>query len=161
MPRGGGAYLAEVDGNLTCALQGGIAELHWQGKFRGPDFAPLKFELRSVTHEQLKTSEGDPITTVVARALSDEAEAEIRKAALANEDALLQALANDSNTSVAQLATTLGWLSPRGDPRKSTVHRCLKSLRASGLIEQGRGAGYVVTKKGRALLEKTSDGATK
>ena len=28
------------DGNLTCIKRGTIAEVHWQGKFRGCDFAP-------------------------------------------------------------------------------------------------------------------------
>jgi hypothetical protein len=44
-PRGGGAYVAELDGNLTCILQGNdTAELHWQTKFRGPNFAPMTFK---------------------------------------------------------------------------------------------------------------------
>ena len=38
LPRGGGAYLNEVDGNLIVKNGGSIVELHWQGKFRGPDF---------------------------------------------------------------------------------------------------------------------------
>jgi RecA-family ATPase len=50
-PRGGGAFIAEMDGNLTTNMNDGVTELHWQGKFRGPEFAPISFQLRSVTHE--------------------------------------------------------------------------------------------------------------
>jgi len=42
-PRGGGAFLNEVDGNLCGSKSDSIVEIHWQGKFRGPDFEPLAF----------------------------------------------------------------------------------------------------------------------
>ena len=47
LPRGGGAFIAEVDGNLVCYKRpdSQIVELHWQGKFRGPDFAPIPFTI--------------------------------------------------------------------------------------------------------------------
>jgi hypothetical protein len=66
LPRGGGAYLNEVDGNLTAQETDGVVQFHWQGKFRGPDFAPVSFRLRSVTHELLKDSKGRLIPTVIA-----------------------------------------------------------------------------------------------
>src|SRR4051812_30885726 len=69
LPRGGGAFVAEVDGNLTCTKNDTLVTLHWQGKFRGPDFAPITFETRAVTAERLKDSKGRPITTVLARML--------------------------------------------------------------------------------------------
>ena len=37
LPRGGGAFIAEVDGNLTLN-KGETVKLHHQGKHRGPDF---------------------------------------------------------------------------------------------------------------------------
>jgi hypothetical protein len=49
IPRGGGAFLAEIDGNLTCIKRDTIAEVHHQGKFRGSDFAPLSFQLLQAT----------------------------------------------------------------------------------------------------------------
>lgn len=59
IPRGGGAFLNEVNGNLTTAKSiAGPVELHWQGKFRGHEFAPILFTLPTVTHEQLKDSRG-------------------------------------------------------------------------------------------------------
>jgi RecA-family ATPase len=43
IPRGGGATIAEVDGNLSLwALNERVSELHWRGKFRGPGFEPIR-----------------------------------------------------------------------------------------------------------------------
>jgi hypothetical protein len=56
LPRGGGAFIAEVDGNLTVSKNESVSTLHWQGKFRGPDFAPIPFSLHTVTTEALKDS---------------------------------------------------------------------------------------------------------
>ena len=72
LPRGGGAFLNEVDGNLTSKRDDTLVELHWAGKFRGPDFAPMTFQLRSVTHERLKDSKGRPIPTVLCEPISEE-----------------------------------------------------------------------------------------
>ena len=57
-PRGSGGLIAEMDGNLTATKQDGTIEMHWQGKFRGPDFPALSFLLRTVTHERLKDTKG-------------------------------------------------------------------------------------------------------
>ena len=72
-PRGGGAFLAEADGNLTAAKTNSTVELHWQGKFRGPDFAPMQFLIRTVTHQDLKDGDGRLIPTVIAEHISDQA----------------------------------------------------------------------------------------
>jgi hypothetical protein len=79
LPRGGGAYLNEVDGNLTVHNDSNITQLHWQGKFRGPDFAPISFQLRTVTHERLKDTKGRLIPTVTASHLSEASEKELRR----------------------------------------------------------------------------------
>jgi hypothetical protein len=51
-PRGGGAYVAEVDGNLTLTLTGTLSTLHWQTKFRGPDFAPMNFARKVENYQE-------------------------------------------------------------------------------------------------------------
>ena len=48
LPRGGGAFIAEIDGNLICAKKDSIVELHWVGKFRAPDFEPITFQIQMV-----------------------------------------------------------------------------------------------------------------
>jgi hypothetical protein len=72
VPRGGGAFLCEVDGNLTCKRNDLAVELHSYGKFRGPDFAPMFFALKIVTHERLKDRDGNLIQTVVALFLTEQ-----------------------------------------------------------------------------------------
>jgi len=53
LPAGGGNFLNQVDGNPTAAKTDNTTEMHWQGKFRGVEFAPMHFMLRTVTHPQL------------------------------------------------------------------------------------------------------------
>jgi len=65
-PRGGGAFIAEVDGNLVLTRDRGLAKLHWQVKHRGPDFSPLYFELQTVTVPGMVDSKGRLVPTVMA-----------------------------------------------------------------------------------------------
>lgn len=66
LPRGGGAFIAEMDGNLTLSKTGEAVRLHWQGKHRGQDFKPISFRLQTVTAPQLVDSKGRPVPTVMA-----------------------------------------------------------------------------------------------
>jgi hypothetical protein len=50
-PRGGGAFLAEVDGDLSALTEGPVVTLRCQGKFRGPNFSSTSFELRPNTFD--------------------------------------------------------------------------------------------------------------
>jgi hypothetical protein len=79
LPRGGGAFIAEMDGNLVCIKRDAVVELHWQGKFRGLDFEPIAFQLRSVTAERLKDSKGRPIPSVMADVLSEKGRADLEQ----------------------------------------------------------------------------------
>ncbi len=71
LPRGGGAFIAEMDGNLTLSKTGEAVRLHWQGKHRGPDFKPISFRLQTVSAPQLVDSKGRPVPTVMAVPMSD------------------------------------------------------------------------------------------
>ncbi|MGE8103564.1 AAA family ATPase [Allorhizobium sp. NPDC080224] len=71
LPRGGGAFIAEMDGNLTLSRAGEAVRLHWQGKHRGPDFKPISFRLDTVNAPQLVDSRGRPVPTVMATPLTD------------------------------------------------------------------------------------------
>lgn len=118
LPRGGGAFIAEVDGNLTCKKSGNTVELHWQGKLRGPDFSPLLFQLETVTHEHLKDSRGRLIPTVVARPLSEESRQAMAASSRRDEDQLLKAIAENPGASQTnwpqRLVGTWGTASPIG-----------------------------------------------
>lgn len=68
LPRGGGALLAEVDGNLCIELDHDtkVAIVHWAGKLRGPDFEPLRFRLEAGTCSRLFDAAGHPVHSVCA-----------------------------------------------------------------------------------------------
>jgi hypothetical protein len=65
LPAGGGNFLNAVDGNLTAAKTDSTTELHTQGKFRGVEFAPMHFLIKTVTHQDVKDSRGRLIPTVI------------------------------------------------------------------------------------------------
>ena len=155
LPRGGGAYLNEVDGNCTAKNANGIVELHWQGKFRGPDFAPLSFQLRTVTHEKLKDTKGRLIPTVVASHITEAREQELRTIARSNEDKLLALLSSNPGASQAELARLAGWMMGNGSPHKVLVGRILQKLKKDKLVEDGRN-GPELTEKGRQQLTELS-----
>jgi hypothetical protein len=140
IPRGGGAFLAEVDGNFTARASEGSVEMSTQGKFRGPDFAPFFFQLRTVTHERLKDSKGRLIPTVVAWPLSEQGREEIAKAMRSKEDELLIALLDPANrkASKTDLARRLGWKMGNGDPYRVMVSRVLQALRKEKLPARRR-----------------------
>ncbi|MGO9049924.1 MAG: AAA family ATPase [Xanthobacteraceae bacterium] len=152
-PRGGGAYVAEIDGNLTMTLSGMVATLHWQTKIRGPDFAPVNFQLHTVTHQELKTSKGKLIPTVYASALSDIAQEEMQKAEHNEENLLLQALKNEPRGIIqAELTRRLGWTTKAGKPNRQKVSRVVKRLKKAKFIEEQRGR-FTLTSKGQKETE--------
>ena len=155
IPRGGGAFLNEVDGNLTAArTASGVVELHWQGKYRGPDFAPMHFTTRTVTHELLKDSKGRLIPTVVASPLSEQGHADITQAVQSRQDELLVVLLDPTNRTATQieLARRLGWKMSDGNPYHVLVRRTLKALEKAKLVTIQRGH-TVLTKKGKTTAE--------
>jgi AAA domain len=154
IPRGGGAFLNEVDGNLAAKKDDMSVELHWQGKFRGPEFAPMNFMLKTVTHERLKDSKGRLISTVVASCLSDNEQQEMAKVARTDENLMLEAIETDGDASIAALAKRLGWLTKKGEPHKSKVHRVLGRLKKAKLVTEERG-DLALTEKGQKALKKS------
>ena len=153
-PRGGGAYVAEIDGNLTVTKDNMTVELHWQTKLRGPDFAPVSFMLRSVTLEELKDTKDRMIPTVIAEHLSEKEQEEIAEASRRDEDQVLYELAENPRASLAAMAMTQGWKMRDGRPNKPRVQRILDRLRREKLIKQERkGERYEITEKGKKVLK--------
>lgn len=153
IPRGGGAFIAEMDGNLTVAKDGLTVELGWQGKFRGPDFAPISFILRSVTCERIKDSKGRLIPTIVAGHLSETARGEMASVARTNENKLLRALSENENASYADLAVQLAWTLRSGQPNKMLVKRTLEKLKRDKLVTFDRDH-WEIADKGKRVLER-------
>lgn len=68
LPRGGGAFMNEVDGNLTLWAdeEQNTTTLHWQGKFRGMTFSPISFALKLCPHPAWTLRNGDPVMVKLA-----------------------------------------------------------------------------------------------
>ena len=153
LPAGGGNFLNQVDANLTAAKTDSTTEFHWQGKFRGPDFAPLHFMLRTVTHERLVTSNGRLIPTVMCDWISDTAKEEIAKQKLDDEDLILAAIDADPKASQASIAIKLKWTLYSGEPNKMKVSRVVKTLKGAKLVTETRTGKYRLTDEGKKALK--------
>ena len=154
LPRGGGGYLNELDGNLTLwsdAL-GESTTLHWQGKLRGADFAPLPFRLRTVTVEGLLDAKGRPFVSIVAEVQSQEAADDARQQAVGDENAVLRSLAEQPGISIAAIARNAGWASEGDVPNKAKVHRCLEQLKQEKLVRLYR-RKWTITDAGKAEIK--------
>lgn len=154
LPRGGGAFIAEVDGNLVCRKSDSVVDLHWQGKFRGPDFEPIGFELSTVTAPALVDSDGKRIPTVMAKALTDEGRAAIENRARNDEDQVLLRLDAAPGESIANVARALDWMGRTGEPQKSRVHNALGKLKCAGLTQHSKRDGWEIVEKGRTEAKK-------
>lgn len=153
LPAGGGNFLNQVDGNLTAARTDSTTELHWQGKFRGVEFAPMHFMLRTVTHERLKDSRARLIPTIVCDSISDTAKEEIGQQKVNDEDRVLAIIDVDPKASQADIATKMGWKLFSGEPHKSKAARCLKSLKDAKLIKPTRAGHHKLTDEGKKALK--------
>jgi hypothetical protein len=148
-PAGGGAFIAEMDGNLTCSRNGAVIELHWQGKFRGPEFTPVRFELVERTSRLLKDSKGKKIKSVVAKVLN---QADYNSTAKVGENDIevMAVIREHPGMSLGKIATKLNWKHADGKPAKSRVQRVMDNLVGKKLVENVHGK-YVVAKAGVSI----------
>jgi hypothetical protein len=154
VPRGGGAFLNEVDGNLTCWKDdAGVVTLHWAGKFRGPTFDPIRLELQSWELKGVQDSKGRPVSSVVAVPVADDRAEQLEAKVLDDENRVLLAMTKRPGGSVAELAMAAGMTSGMGTPQKSRVHRLLDVLKGQGLVEKTRTGAWRLTSKGQKEAE--------
>ena len=158
IPRGGGAFLNEMDGNLTCMKVDGtmVTELHWQGKFRGIDFAAIPFHLEVGKTDKLKDSKGRHLWTVIARAITEKERDAAEDAGQKSKAKLLAAMAKIPGASIADLAKECEWFTKDGKPYKSLVQRLINALREGKMIKK-EGGRWVLTKKGHAEAKESAD----
>lgn len=149
-PGGGGAFLNEVDGNLTLwASAERQTTLHWQGKFRGPEFEQMTFKIETVTCDAVKDAKGRLMPSVVALPVG---ELEIAAAEATTESDAIRVLiimGRNPKVSVANIAIKAGWIGATGKPQKSKVAHILERLREAKLVEMKLDR-YRITKAGLA-----------
>jgi hypothetical protein len=143
LPRGGGAYLNEVDGNFTAwAHDERMSVFSWAGKLRGPDFDPIEFRLPLINAPRLIDSRGRMLPTVVAIVADDNDVREIDERAEFQEQRLLAAMSDNPGKSLDVLTTVAGW------PNRQFTFRVMKRLEQQKLVtKQGRHYGLTATGK--------------
>ena len=140
-PRGGGAFMNEIDTNLTVWSEGETAHLHWHRKKRGPDFDPIPFEFHGMSLEE----HGRKVPTVYAAHISDERAHELKKARTQADDRLLWAMLRFPDSTYAEWASSCGW---NGEAAKSKVWRSMERLKEDKLVRKFRGA-LILTEQGK------------
>jgi hypothetical protein len=148
VPRGGGAFLAEVDGNLVCLRNGDIVELHWHGKLRGPDFTPIPFKITPGTTSRLTDSRGRPIWTVTARPITEDEQTAAENTARGRQNELMATMQGNPDASLRVLAAAVGWKTRKSETNVSLVRRTLAALKKEGLVEK-RQDRWTLTKAGQ------------
>lgn len=162
LPRGGGAYLNETDGNLTAWAHGDrLTTLHWTGKLRGPDFDPIVFRLPVITTTKLVDTKGRLLPTVMAEVASDAQVEAGEEASLRQDDRLLLAMFERRNGSLAAWASDCSWTLPgqpgeQFQPNKSLAQRVMKRLATENLVTKTRG-NYTLTQKGEKAAIKAAN----
>jgi hypothetical protein len=156
VPRGGGGYLNELDGNLTLWSDaiGESTTLHHQRKLRGTDFAPLTFSLRQVTMDHLRDAKGRPIVSIVAAPQTPEAADNAKAQTISDQNAVLYWLNKQPGISIRGIAKEAGWVSDTEAkvPNTAKVHRCLQALKGDKLVRLYRGK-WVITDAGKQELK--------
>jgi hypothetical protein len=158
LPRGGGAYLNEVDGNFYAwAHDERMTRLHWTGKIRGPDFEPIEFRLPTINTTKLVDARGRLISTVMAEVIGDDEIAEVEQKGEFQDNCILRAMLDRPNGSWAEWAAYCGWYLPakpgeQPQPYKSLVNRVLKRLTSYKFVTK-EGRRHVLTDKGKKAAE--------
>jgi hypothetical protein len=160
LPRGGGAFLAEIDGNLVAIRERGstLVVIDTHGKFRGPEFEPFSFKLMEGTSEKLKDSKGKLIWTVFAVPVAEAERAAMETAREEKRSILLRAMRERPASSIAELAVAIGWTYRNGNPNRTLVQRLLTALKNEKLVEK-KGDRYVITSKGQKTVDEAENEA--
>jgi hypothetical protein len=160
LPRGGGAFLAEMDGNLTAwRHDDNLVELHHGDKFRGPGFEPIALKIEKISTPKLVDTKSREIPTVRVVAITEAEEKAQNNRMRADEDCLLLELLTDADRSYADLARACRFFFDDGvTPAKSRVQRTLKRLEQARLVRPDRGGHSALTDQGRKLAKKIKSG---
>lgn len=148
LPRGGGAFLAEMDGNLTVWKHEEMIELH-HGKMRGPGFEPMNFKLETIRTPSLTDALGRELPTVQAVTITRSEEDSQTAKVVEDEDKVMGALLADPEASFADIAEACGWRNDRGELLRARVQRVMVRLEKSKPAQ---------VRKNRNRWELTEDG---
>ncbi|TIM15500.1 MAG: hypothetical protein E5Y67_07060 [Mesorhizobium sp.] len=147
LPRGGSAFLNEIDGNTFLERKANTVSLKQHEKFRGPPFLPVGFELVPLTSSKWRDARGRPIKSVRAIPAANDNQ---RNPKTDPNHEILHALLKKPDSSIAEIARAVG-IEPNPSGR-SKVNRSLLDLGKAGMAEQGNGRHWHLTNRGRQAL---------
>jgi hypothetical protein len=154
LPLGGSAFVNEVDGNLTLWSETDKqTSLHWQGKFRGPEFEAMAFDLRTVSCDRVRDAKGRRMPSVVAVPITEDGAERKEKVAEEEEKTVLRLIHVDKRASFISIARAAGFALSDGTPSKAKVQRIVERLRADKLVYKFQGSKYRLTKKGAKIIK--------
>jgi AAA domain-containing protein len=155
LPRGGGAFLAEVDGNLVAIKDANtmLVEVTTHGKFRGPDFAPLAFKLMPSTSLKLVDSKERPVWSIYAQAISSAERETLKDIGFMEQNKVLRVMLEHPGCSLTEIAQHLGWLTGKREPNKQKVHRLMTKLQKAKLVKQRHDDRYILTDSGKGAAK--------
>ena len=141
VPRGGSAFLNELDANLTLWKDGEVIELH-HNKLRGPPFDPLQFRLAQCQIDGLQDTRGNPVTTIIAQAISDHEAEQMAEEQTTSAQLALRAMAKLPLITIAAVSAACNWT------HKSRASRVMKTLQNEGFLIRELGQ-WTLTQKGK------------
>jgi hypothetical protein len=161
LPRGAGAMLAELDGNLTLFKRSDeTVELSYT-KMRGAGFEPIQFKLEKILPDTLVDKKGRHIPTIRATTITDVQAQQIKKATRDVEDHVMRAYLANPDSTHADICTANQWLDARGNPLKSKVTRALAVLAKLGYMRKQRDDEWSLTDKGKDEARKVAIAASR
>lgn len=142
IPRGGGAFLAEVDGNIAVQRRDSLLVASAQGKFRGSDAWTLRFELETMRdHPTLRDTRGRAIPTVIAKPVGEGKAAVMEKRSEQDDEIVLRAVSDKPGLTPTDLARAIGWTyGAKNEPNRTKVARVLTRLQKEKLVIERLGA---------------------
>jgi hypothetical protein len=156
LPRGGGAFLNEVDGNLTLFKKtDDTVELDYT-KMRGAGFEPIQFRLERIEPPVLIDKKGRQIPTIRAQAITEVQAQQIKHTVRDVENKVLRGYLSNPDVTHGELCTMYDWLDRNRNPLKSKVTRALGTLAKIGYVRKGRGEDWSLTDKGKEEARKVA-----
>ncbi|MDU8946392.1 AAA family ATPase [Ovoidimarina sediminis] len=144
VPRGGSAFLNELDGNFCLWRKADVATFHWQGKHRGPSFEPIDLKMDLRTHPEIVDAKGREIPMPVVRPLLTIEAMEAAKEAVSTENRALVAIRSNPNITVRELADAI-------NKGKSRAAEIISALEGENLIRR-RARKLELTAEGEEVL---------
>jgi hypothetical protein len=149
-PRGGGAFLNELDGNFTLWSEdvGETTTLN-HNKLRGSPFAPFSYKLKTVP-TGLSYPNGTSFDTIIAEPIGDFEAMNQSAQNISDDNAVLRILDVNPKASLADIARTLLWFNAKNEPLKPKVQRAIQRLADDKLVSKPRRGGpWKLTEKGK------------